>query len=280
MLWPSSEVRVRPVLPGLAVPDGRHTRAGRRCDGASRVGAGTAASKSRRHGRAKLPRASVRAPRDPQEGEAAAPPAAAEAPRRRNLLFASTSRKERERAEAKLPEDAPPPAEPGEAPNIPPANFDAAWPKPDRTRPPEPPVESRRPPRRSPSSLAETAPPPAPRTAPTGRAAAGDGPQIRRRRRHGLFALFRRLDRGADAGGHDALCLDRRAPIPSRPARLRRSPRKYGGAAHQSSAHRRQLSQSSRTLLTRNTLAASIRQTQAGEGTGACRMPGRRTSSS
>ena len=80
--------------------------------------------------------------------EAPTPPAAPEAPRRRNLLFASTSRKERERAEAKAIEDAPPqlPVEPGEALDIPPASFDDAWPKPDRMRPPDPPAALRRPP--------------------------------------------------------------------------------------------------------------------------------------
>src|SRR5262249_37323197 len=49
------------------------------------------------------------------------------------------------------------------------------------------------------------------------RHAAGHRAEIRRGRRHGLFALFRRLDRGADAGRHDALCLDRRAACASRP---------------------------------------------------------------
>jgi hypothetical protein len=59
---------------------------------------------------------------------------------RRNLLFSSSSRKERERAEARATEPsdlgagsvAPPPvAEPSEAP---PASFDDAWPKPERAR--------------------------------------------------------------------------------------------------------------------------------------------------
>ena len=100
--------------------------------------------------------------------EAPTPPAAPEAPRRRNLLFASTSRKERERAEAKAIEDAPPqlPAEPGEALDSPRASFDDAWPKPDRMRPPEPPGAARRPPPRSPSTFAEPAPPPAPEPPP------------------------------------------------------------------------------------------------------------------
>ncbi|RXH27768.1 hypothetical protein XH99_16055, partial [Bradyrhizobium nanningense] len=104
----------------------------------------------------------------PPEPEAPTPPAAPEAPRRRNLLFASTSRKERERAEAKATEGAPPqlPAEPSEALDTPPASFDDAWPKPDRMRPPEPPAALRRPPPRSPSTFAEAAPPPAPEPPP------------------------------------------------------------------------------------------------------------------
>src|SRR6478735_1437472 len=54
--------------------------------------------------------------------------AAPEAPRRRNLMFASTSRKERERAESKATDGAPPPhLESGEAADIPPASFDDAW---------------------------------------------------------------------------------------------------------------------------------------------------------
>jgi hypothetical protein len=75
---------------------------------------------------------------------AAVEPAPAAKPRR-NLMFSSTSRKERERAGAAAPEPAvadlppspgtPPPdavaAEPVEAP---PATFDDAWPKPERTR--------------------------------------------------------------------------------------------------------------------------------------------------
>jgi hypothetical protein len=61
---------------------------------------------------------------------------------KRNLLFSSSSRKERERAQARTADPAmpdlhppaaaaPPAAESGEAP---PATFDDAWPKPDRAR--------------------------------------------------------------------------------------------------------------------------------------------------
>lgn len=86
--------------------------------------------------------------------------AAPEAKRRRNLLFSSSSRKERERAQARATEPSaadlePAPAaarasEPGEAP---PATFDDAWPKPERARASDAP-----PPRRSgrtPSTFAE-----------------------------------------------------------------------------------------------------------------------------
>ncbi|WP_027550473.1 hypothetical protein [Bradyrhizobium sp. Cp5.3] len=115
-------------------------------------------------------RSRVEAPAAPEEP----PPVAPEAPRRRNLLFASTSRKERERAEAKAAEGLPPyphaePATPA-PPETPPASFDDAWPKPDRMRPPEPPASRRpAPPPRTPSIFTEPAaptPPPAPEPPP------------------------------------------------------------------------------------------------------------------
>jgi hypothetical protein len=68
---------------------------------------------------------------------------------KRNLLFSSTSRKERERAEARsgemLPPDLlssdlrpkPPAMSPVETAGQPPAAFDDAWPKPERARPGE-----------------------------------------------------------------------------------------------------------------------------------------------
>ena len=117
----------------------------------------------------------------PPASEAA--PAAAEAalaPKRRNLLFSSTSRKERERAQARAAEPltpdmlspelrpqppALPPVEPVEAP---PATFDDAWPKLERARP----ADAVPPPRRSvraPSTFTEASGaaasdhPPAPR---------------------------------------------------------------------------------------------------------------------
>jgi hypothetical protein len=157
-----SEVRVRPVLPGLAAsgaaaPEPMPAAAARmegRIEPPPAPAAGTPPWQSEAAARER-PRVEA-----PPELEAPPPPAAPEAPRRRNLMFASTSRKERERAEAKTTDGAPPPhLEPGEAAENPPASFDDAWPKPDRMRPPEPPAAARRPPPRSPSTFAETAPP-------------------------------------------------------------------------------------------------------------------------
>src|SRR3954471_7879595 len=53
--------------------------------------------------------------------------------------------------------------------------------------------------------------------------ARGDGAEIGYCRRHGLFAFFRRFDRGRDAGRLDALRLDRRTARASRPAVLKRA---------------------------------------------------------
>ncbi|MGY8636885.1 DUF308 domain-containing protein [Bradyrhizobium sp. 14AA] len=153
----SSEVRVRPVLPGLALPGAPDPALAARAEpmppAAPLPWQGEAAARER-------PRVET-----PPEPEAPTPPAAPEAPRRRNLMFASTSRKERERAEAKIAEGSPPPVEPAapaDVPEGPPASFDDAWPKPDRMRAPESPAASRRPPPRSPSTFAEAAPPPPP----------------------------------------------------------------------------------------------------------------------
>lgn len=162
-----SEVRVRPVLPGLAVsgaaaPEPTSGSAARTEPPPPPPAAGPPPWQNEAAARER-PRVEV-----PPEPEAPTPPAPPEAPRRRNLLFASTSRKERERAEAKATEGAPPqlPLEPGEALDSPPASFDDAWPKPERMRPPEPPAALRRQPPRSPSTLAEAAPPPAPEPTP------------------------------------------------------------------------------------------------------------------
>jgi hypothetical protein len=163
-----SDVRVRPVLPGLGMPGTpapEPTGAARNEPTQPLPAAGPPPWQNEASARER-PRV------EPSpEPEVPTPPESAEPPRRRNLMFASTSRKERERAEAKGGEGVPPlpPAEPSaapDAPDDPPASFDDAWPKPDRMRPPEPPVASRRPPPRSPSTFAEAAPPPALEPAP------------------------------------------------------------------------------------------------------------------
>ena len=169
-----SEVRVRPVLPGLAIPGAPAPEPAlaspAKVEPAPPPAAGAppwqSEAATRERPRIELP-------------EAPTPAAAPEAPRRRNLLFASTSRKERERAEAKVTEGPPlPPQEEFAAPaaqDVPPASFDDAWPKPERMRPPEPPVTARRPPPRSPSTFAEAAPPQPPAPEP---AAAPEQPPV------------------------------------------------------------------------------------------------------
>ena len=105
----------------------------------------------------------------PRDGVGALATAAAEtAPAgnkpRRNLLFSSSSRKERERAEARTsdpfaadphpgPTAAPPAPEPAEPP---PASFEDAWPKPERSRTAEIAPPRRAP--RSPSTSIESGP--------------------------------------------------------------------------------------------------------------------------
>ncbi|MCK1739847.1 DUF308 domain-containing protein [Bradyrhizobium sp. 139] len=149
-----AEVRVRPVLPGLAMPGAPVSEPspapGMKIEPTPpSPAAGPPPWQSEAAARER-PR--VEPPPEPDA------PTSPEAPRRRNLLFASTSRKERERAEAKATDGLPPlpHEEPGKpaAPDSPPASFDDAWPMPDRTRPPEPPPAARRP------------PPPAPEPAP------------------------------------------------------------------------------------------------------------------
>lgn len=120
------------------------------------------------------------AARDLGRGEAPAPASAEAAPAakaRRNLLFSSTSRKERERAQARTtepsaaaaapgltPTAAAPAAEPGEAP---PATFDDAWPKSERTRIADAPLPRRG--GRAPSTFAEAGAAPADRQPPAAR---------------------------------------------------------------------------------------------------------------
>jgi hypothetical protein len=109
------------------------------------------------------------ASRDRPRGEApteAEPAEAAPAVKpKRNLLFSSSSRKERERAQARTSEPLPPdilspelrpnpPAAPPPPEEPPPASFDDAWPKSDRPRPGEVPPQRRSP--RNPSSPPST----------------------------------------------------------------------------------------------------------------------------
>jgi hypothetical protein len=107
------------------------------------------------------------APRDRAQDDGAPAPAAAEAAPvvkpRRNLLFSSSSRKERERAQARTTDpSADPHPEPAGTPPVPesaeppPASFDDAWPKPERSR-----TADVAPPRRAgrtPSTFAEPGP--------------------------------------------------------------------------------------------------------------------------
>jgi hypothetical protein len=94
-----------------------------------------------------------------QEASAAAEPPPAKA--RRNLMFSSTSRRERERAQARAGDPsiadprsaaAAPSAEINEPP---PATFDDAWPKSERARPADAPPQRRA--ARGPSTISETA---------------------------------------------------------------------------------------------------------------------------
>src|SRR4051812_10460998 len=136
-----SDVRVRPVLPGLAMPGAPAAEpspapAARIEPTAPPPPAAGPPPWQNEVAARERPRVEV------PEPEAPMPPAAPEAPRKRNLMFASTSRKERERAEAKAGDGFPPephaePAAAPDAPEIPSASFDDAWPKPDRMRPPE-----------------------------------------------------------------------------------------------------------------------------------------------
>jgi hypothetical protein len=89
-------------------------------------------------------------------------PAAPAVKPRRNLLFSSSSRKERERAEARTTEPAAADLRPASAPaappvpeasEAPPATFDDAWPKSERARAPDAPLPRRS--GRAPSTFTE-----------------------------------------------------------------------------------------------------------------------------
>ena len=105
------------------------------------------------------------AQRDRAQQEISQPPAPESQPAkpRRNLMFSSTSRRERERAQARTGEPAP--AEPGSGPattpavevNEPqPATFEDAWPKSERGRPTDMPSQRR--PSRTPPMFSEAVP--------------------------------------------------------------------------------------------------------------------------
>lgn len=98
-----------------------------------------------------------RAPDERPATPAAVEPAAAPKPKR-NLLFSSSSRKERERAQARTDPSmtAPEPAAPppiSESQEAPPVSFEDAWPKPERSRSEVPPPRRAG---RTPSTFAET----------------------------------------------------------------------------------------------------------------------------
>ncbi len=139
-------------------------------------------------------------------------------PRRsaRNLLFTSTSRKERERAEGardracgirrsagRRTADPARQAQRTSARDIR-GRLAAIGPRKDRGS--VAPSAPRTPPVLGGTECCSRSPGAA---QPARRAAGGDGAQIGRRRWHGVLAVFGRLDRGADARGHDALWLDR-----------------------------------------------------------------------
>ncbi len=83
-------------------------------------------------------------------------PAPEIAPKQRhNLMFSSTSRRERERAQARAGETIAPEPRAAEANEFPPPSFDHTWPKSERARPAEAPPQRR--PMRNPSTSGEPA---------------------------------------------------------------------------------------------------------------------------
>ncbi|HET7887541.1 MAG TPA: DUF308 domain-containing protein [Bradyrhizobium sp.] len=102
------------------------------------------------------------AQRGRQDTPPALPPESQPAKQRRNLMFSSTSRRERERAQARSGEQAAneprpaPPVAPAEIDEPAPATFDDAWPKSERSRPSEVPAQ-RRPARMPSAASSETA---------------------------------------------------------------------------------------------------------------------------
>jgi hypothetical protein len=156
---PRGEVTVRPVLPpGISpAPAGDGGFLFNRDQQAAESAAGTEPDTAS----ASPPppwqdeAASRGSPRSDAPPEAAPAEAAPAAKPKRNLLFSTTSRKERERAQARISEPLPPdllsadlrpnppaapPPEPAEAP---PASFDDAWPKSERAKPGDVPPQRR-----------------------------------------------------------------------------------------------------------------------------------------
>ena len=161
---PRGEVTVRPVLPlGLtreAAPGGDAAFPfSRDQQAAENAGSAEPAAASAPSPPWQDEAASRALPRSDAPGEAAP----AEARPKRNLLFSSTSRKERERAQARTSEPLPPDllsadlrpnpsaASPPEPAEPPPASFDDAWPKAERPKPGDVPPQQRGP--RTPSTF-------------------------------------------------------------------------------------------------------------------------------
>lgn len=163
---PRGEITVRPVLPPGAALEAAPAEGGALFGAPAVPGPGNAEPSS-------PPPWQDEAARDrPPEPEPAVEAAPQAQKPKRNLLFSSTSRKERERAQSRTseplppdmlsadirpnPADAAPPAEPAEPP---PASFDDAWPKPERGRPGDIPPQPRSP-RTPPAPRANGAPAP------------------------------------------------------------------------------------------------------------------------
>jgi hypothetical protein len=94
----------------------------------------------------------------PRNEVAQAPESPPTARQRRNLMFSSSSRRERERAQARAADESttgPHSATPADAGDVPPPAFDDAWPKSERSRPVDPSAQRRA--GRNPSTFGEPA---------------------------------------------------------------------------------------------------------------------------
>ena len=166
---PRGEVAVRPVLPPGVVREGASGVAGGfpfNRDQQAAENAGSAEPAAAAAPPSPPPWQDEAASRDHSRGDAPAEATSAEAAvkPKRNLLFSSTSRKERERAQARTSEPLPPdllsadlrpnpPAVPPDPAEPPPASFDDAWPKSERPKPGDLPSQRRAP--RTPSTFDE-----------------------------------------------------------------------------------------------------------------------------